>query len=335
MKFIYIDRQINSSIRNFFYVIQDSLDEFDCSFLGLFTLSCGSKVGKYVSLFFLPIDLVRVLISVRRADVVCINFADPIFFLFPLIRFCSRTKIIKINHELQTLLSNRLASQNFLLNLWSDHSIFLSDAGHLDFLKSNPVSGEISAKAISHCVSSTLYNYEVRSLAKKDFLYVGRLDSNKNCVVALDWFCELLKFFPNFQFRIIGSGPEKEKLIAKTVRLGIEDKVIFLGDLPHSRVLVELEDSFCLLAPSRSEAFHMVVLEALYLGCKVIASDISAHRDFLSRAKFGITLINTDSLFDPELCVVNSDFRQPDLTSYSFNIFRCRFRSIIHEVLSE
>lgn len=77
-----------------------------------------------------------------------------------------------------------------------------------------------------------------------------------------------------FQLRLVGDGPERDRLEAMTLRLGLERNVTFLGTQSKPRIAEELRYSHALVLSSYWENLPCVVLEALACGCPVVASDV-------------------------------------------------------------
>ncbi len=63
------------------------------------------------------------------------------------------------------------------------------------------------------------------------------------------------------------------------------------GDTSDEAVREAYESSMWLLAPSAYEGSHLPVIEALAMGLPVIASDIPAHRELLTRGARGLVLV--------------------------------------------
>lgn len=105
------------------------------------------------------------------------------------------------------------------------------------------------------------------------FLYVGRLSPEKNLTLLIMAFNLFLKNYPDAQLVIIGDGSEKLKLLSYVTTIGLLDKVIFTGGKNEE----ELQDFYlsanCLVLPSLSEPWGLVVNEALSYGCPVIVSN--------------------------------------------------------------
>lgn len=78
------------------------------------------------------------------------------------------------------------------------------------------------------------------------------------------------------QLTLVGDGEERSKLQTLVQQLGIADRVNFLGRIEDKQVLAELASCQCLCLPSieKSEAFGVVLLEAMRAARPVIVSDV-------------------------------------------------------------
>jgi rhamnosyl/mannosyltransferase len=103
------------------------------------------------------------------------------------------------------------------------------------------------------------------------WLCVGRLVYYKGLHVAL----EALKQAEG-RLLIIGTGPEESPLQQQAVRLGVSDRVVWLGPLDEPQLVGAYHAATALWFPSntRSEAFGLVQVEAMASGCPVINTRI-------------------------------------------------------------
>jgi glycosyltransferase involved in cell wall biosynthesis len=72
---------------------------------------------------------------------------------------------------------------------------------------------------------------------------------------------------------LVGQGPERRSLEREAARLGVSDRVIFLGGLPDVRDLIPwylAATAFWFPSNARSEAFGLAQVEAMACGCPVI-----------------------------------------------------------------
>jgi glycosyltransferase involved in cell wall biosynthesis len=80
-----------------------------------------------------------------------------------------------------------------------------------------------------------------------------------------------------------GEGPLRPSLETEAVRLGIADRVRFLGFANQTQLPAIYTASDLMVLPSAYDAFGVVVNEAMLCGCPVIASDrVGAARDLIA-----------------------------------------------------
>ncbi len=103
-------------------------------------------------------------------------------------------------------------------------------------------------------------------------LCVARFTAQKNHAVLLDAFARLAGRHPEARIVLVGEGPEEERMRRRAVRLGLADRVRFLGQRDDVSALMAGADVLAL--PSSFEGLPLVVLEAMAAGLPVVASRI-------------------------------------------------------------
>lgn len=114
---------------------------------------------------------------------------------------------------------------------------------------------------------------------------VCRLIAQKGLDHALDAFALVAAEFPAAHYVIAGEGPLRAALEAQAARLGLQERVHFLGwrdDAPAIFAALDL-----LLAPSLWEGFGLVFLEAMALGVPVISTQVSAIPEVIADGETG------------------------------------------------
>ena len=130
--------------------------------------------------------------------------------------------------------------------------------------------------------------------AKKDvpvFAVVGRLSHEKGVDRLLEACARLRDEGAEFFLRIVGDGPEREKLEQMVRERGLECMVEFMGFQSNPYPIMEGAD--VIVCPSRFEGFSTVVTESLILGKPVVTTPCSGMRELLGDSEFG--LITEDS----------------------------------------
>ena len=110
----------------------------------------------------------------------------------------------------------------------------------------------------------------------------------------------LLKRQPSVKLLLVGGGPEKDRLVALTEELNLQDRVVFTGRVPHGEVgrYYDLVDLF--VYPRLSMRLTDLVtpmkpLEAMAKGSVVVASDVGGHRELIVDGQRGF-LFKADDL---------------------------------------
>ena len=86
---------------------------------------------------------------------------------------------------------------------------------------------------------------------------------------------------PPCGLRLVGGGPELETYGIRADYLGIADKVLFVGPVPHAQVPHELRemDIFAALSRYDSESFGVAAVEASACGLPVVVSDVDGFKE--------------------------------------------------------
>lgn len=102
---------------------------------------------------------------------------------------------------------------------------------------------------------------------------VARLHWKKGLDYTLEALFLLKQAGVDFEYRIIGTGPEEEALKFASYQLGLQEQVLFLGKLKHGDIKRELEAAQIYVQYSVQEGFCNSVLEAQAMGLLTVVSD--------------------------------------------------------------
>lgn len=108
-----------------------------------------------------------------------------------------------------------------------------------------------------------------------NFVNMGRLSPEKNQKVLISAFKKFQEKHLKTRLYILGKGPLEEDLGAHIKDLGMEKSVFLLGHIPTPYHFMKQAD--CFVLPSLYEGQPMVLLEAMTLGMKILASNIPAN----------------------------------------------------------
>ena len=126
-------------------------------------------------------------------------------------------------------------------------------------------------------------------------LAMGRVVHKKGFDLLLDAFAQLADLPARTGLVIGGDGPELDALKAQAVRLGLSDRVVFVGRLQRPQVAWAMAQARCFVMPSRLEPFGIVVLEAWRAGTAVIASSVGGAPEFVTDGVTGLVVDPNDS----------------------------------------
>ncbi|MBM7488396.1 glycosyltransferase involved in cell wall biosynthesis [Bradyrhizobium sp. USDA 3686] len=112
-----------------------------------------------------------------------------------------------------------------------------------------------------------------QSNAAPRYLYVGRLSPEKSLDHLLLAFKEILGSRSDAQLVLVGKGASEPELRDLAANLGIQQQVDFAGPKYDAALFHEYSKASCLVLPSHSEPWGLVVNEALSYGCPSVVSD--------------------------------------------------------------
>jgi len=146
-------------------------------------------------------------------------------------------------------------------------------------LKVNEKSIRVLPLAVDETIAKAFDNRRVSAVSPPDryILAMGE-DENKNIVTSIKVFKALLeKGFPG-TLRIIGESENQTGAVKKLLseNPALNEKVIFSGVITPEQVMENYAACSLFLFPSLSEGFGLPVLEAMYCGAPVIASNATS-----------------------------------------------------------
>ena len=113
----------------------------------------------------------------------------------------------------------------------------------------------------------------------RDVVFLGRLEiAQKGLDLLLDAYVAVVDQLPG-RLVLAGDGPDRRALEAQARRLGIADRLSFLGRVEGEEKLRLLAGARVVAMPSRYETFGIVAAEALACGTPVVAFEIPSLRE--------------------------------------------------------
>jgi teichuronic acid biosynthesis glycosyltransferase TuaC len=147
-------------------------------------------------------------------------------------------------------------------------------------------------------VDLELFRSEDKSLARQKFCVtgfvlasVGNLIPTKGHLFAI----ESLQNLPDAQLLIAGRGPQEGELKALAQRLGVTERVRFVGVLPQDELRWLYSAADALVLASAREGWPNVLLESMACGTPVIASEVGGIPEIVASPAAGMLLPTRDA----------------------------------------
>lgn len=147
--------------------------------------------------------------------------------------------------------------------------------------------------------------------SQDDFIVgsVGSLIPKKGHIYLLRSVLSLSADIPNLRVLIIGDGAIRDDLMQSPEALKLKNKIVFLGarrDIPE---LMKVMDIFVL--PSLQEGFPRTLIEAMYSGLPVVASNLSGIPEIVINGQNGFLVPPRDSIAIRDR--ISDLYNQPEL----------------------
>ena len=123
--------------------------------------------------------------------------------------------------------------------------------------------------------------------------FIGSFYAYEGLAILLRAIPALTSRFNDVRVVLVGGGPDEKNLKAIARDLGLQDKAIFVGRVPHGEVQYYYDMFDVMVYPRISIRLTEIVtplkpLEAMARGCLVAASDVGGHRELIRDGKTGV-----------------------------------------------
>jgi PEP-CTERM/exosortase A-associated glycosyltransferase len=123
--------------------------------------------------------------------------------------------------------------------------------------------------------------------------FLGSFYAYEGLELLIEALPALLEKRPRLRLLLVGEGPREESLRARVRELGLADKVVFPGRVPHSEVRRYYDLVDVLVYPRFPMRLTETVtplkpLEAMAMGKLLVASNVGGHRELIRDAETGL-----------------------------------------------
>ena len=172
-----------------------------------------------------------------------------------------------------------------------------------------------SEKKIIECIEgSTKFNYlGTNSKLPNQFLWVGRLDENKDPLTILEAFSDYVKTEKKAILKMIF---DTDKLLEDVKRLikkrNLNKHVQLIGNVPHNFIENYFRESSFFMLGSHKEGGPFSLIEAMACGCIPIVTNIPAFKKMLNNGNLGFMYVpgNVEALKQILLNLKNQDLER-------------------------
>lgn len=149
--------------------------------------------------------------------------------------------------------------------------------------------GKVSDTVIDHGVNPDRFAPVKGNGKEKQFVVVSQLIRRKRIDRTMEAFYYFWrKGHQEYRLYIIGQGELEEELRMQARSLGLEDAVIFRGQLNHRELLPVVARSMALLVSTEKDNNMVSIAESIAAGTPVITTPVPYNADYIRKEKLGI-----------------------------------------------
>ncbi len=123
---------------------------------------------------------------------------------------------------------------------------------------------------------------------------IGRLHPQKGQIYLIRAFANILAEFPNTILLLVGDGEAKDELEKEASILGLTKKVVFTGTAIGDEYNNYLAAIDVYVQPSVFEGLPRTLLDAMYMGKAIVATDINGNREAIQNEVSGLLVRSED-----------------------------------------
>jgi len=197
------------------------------------------------------------------------------------------------------------------------------------------------------CQDDDLKTFQSPAQRYYDFeyiLFIGNIKKHKGLDILLKAYRSAQE--NGFTPKLVIVGDNKrfktvDKEISHLLEEELDSNIVYTGNISNEKLYIIIEQALLLVQPSVYEGFGLPPLEALYLGCNILLSDIPVFREIYTG--FPVTFFDRDNLLElsekiqtcSKLGPVSTDIKQEIDKRYNFHRASNLIWSQIEQMVSE
>lgn len=268
---------------------------------------------KFIGIFIFHFAvLFKLLKNKKKYDVIHVHGDWNALVFISLIKILTKSKVIVLSIHDQLTSSFKKKVLSFLIK--QVDLIFTSGADTANYLEPHkPNAVFFQPSGIRAVFVDTPFN----KVFSNNVIIIANLVPKKN----IDLVIEIAKICPDYNFKIVGKGPEKQRLETQVQNI---DNVSFVGFKTTDEIITLIDNSFAFLLTSFFEGTPTSVLEACSRGLPIITSNVGGLKSIIKDNENGYVIDNYDpSCFKNALDKI---YNTPDLLE-----LMCKNNSLLGE----
>jgi glycosyltransferase involved in cell wall biosynthesis len=147
--------------------------------------------------------------------------------------------------------------------------------------------GGINVERFSSADGSAIRSKYLSAGCNQMVLFAGRMVKQKRLPDLLHTAARVLREAPEVCFVLVGEGKELLRAKALSSRLGLNEKVVFTGNVPYDEMPAYFAAADVFLLSSGYEATPRVLMESVAAGLPIVAADVSGASDLVAEGQNG------------------------------------------------
>jgi|GEM_PF-6536296 len=230
-----------------------------------------TRWSKFVALNFFISFLITFLKFFRiNPDIIHVHTTSGLCFALSIIGYLKKIPVIRDVRDLQ--------APNWIIKYPKANAYIVCCRSGLDFLKKKGISTEKIIFIPPAADIRVMQNKSKKDILK--LLYVGELNIKKGINDIIKVIDDISNEF-DFKLVVVGDGPLRDVIKKASKKICSID---YKGPLPHDNVLELMLRSDVLVYPSYDECYPRAIIEALAMGCAIVAYDVGDIKEIVGEA---------------------------------------------------
>jgi len=147
--------------------------------------------------------------------------------------------------------------------------------------------------------------------ADKFFFYPAQFWAHKNHFHLVNAFSKFVNLYPEHKLLFCGSDKGNIGYIKQQVKsLGLEQNVIFGGFIEDNALFTLYKNASAMVMPTFFGPTNIPPIEALFLTCPALLSDIEGHREIMGNAAIYFNPADDNAIFDSMKAILDTSIKE-------------------------